>query len=228
MPLIKLSSHQIEWIKWLALLAMLLDHIARLLLTENTFLADAFIAFGRLAFPLFAFLLAHNLMHYASSPKRYALWLAAFALLSQPIYMQAFPVPVFNIFATLLVSLGFLLLLQNNKTPRYMALGLAIGLLLFDGAIRTYIDYGSIGILLPAAWWLWLKQPQQNGRVFLLLFALVALNGFQPHSLVGALSLVAVIGIHKQQNLPRILRTPRWFFYSFYPLHIAVLLLFLY
>ena len=67
-------------LKLLALLSMLFDHTAAVLLS-NSALCDPMRAFGRMSFLLYAFLLAEG-FRYTRSAKRYATRLAGIGLLS--------------------------------------------------------------------------------------------------------------------------------------------------
>jgi len=56
----KLNSSQIELFKWLAIFAMILDHVGFLLFPNEI----EFRIIGRVAFPLFAFVLIHNYLFF--------------------------------------------------------------------------------------------------------------------------------------------------------------------
>lgn len=224
MPSIKLTSAQAEWIKWLALASMLADHIGRILLDSHTPTAVMLTSVGRLAFPLFSFLLAHNLVYFSQHPRRYLVWILTFAVLSQPVFIHAFPnSSPLNIFATLGFGLVFLLALQHwNKTHTWPYGALLLGLGILAGIFGHLFDYGVIGIALPAAWWLWLQRPKHGGMTALLLVFLLLLN-LSPQGLAGVLSLPLIVFLQRC-NLPPLPRLPRLFFYGFYPLHLLVLL----
>lgn len=92
-------------LKMIAALSMLLDHAGRILFPEAVWMTYA----GRLAFPLFAFLLAEGAVHTKNS-RRYALRIGLFAVLSEIPFDIAFYGTFFwpgaqNIFLTLLIGL---------------------------------------------------------------------------------------------------------------------------
>jgi len=76
---LELTSSQQELLKWVAVATMTLDHANRSLWPYQ----DWAFAVGRLAFPLFVFLLAYNTTVRAVSPRRYLLPLFTFGTLSQ-------------------------------------------------------------------------------------------------------------------------------------------------
>lgn len=206
---------------------MLLDHTARIYGHMNTPWAEPFTLVGRLAYPLFAFLLAHNLMHFSASPKRYASWLLGFAILSQPIYRLALPDTMIqlNILFTLLAGLLLLLLLQRwqqQPTPQYTLLLLTATIA--TGFFGAFFDYAAPGIVLPMIWWLWLKHPRNPFIVAVLLLLLFTLNNLEADALAGVMALPLIM---LMQRLPafKLPRMPRLFFYGFYPLHLLALYL---
>ena len=67
-----------EWLKIIACVIMLIDHIGAVLLPQYIWLRYI----GRIAFPIYCFLLAEG-VHYTKNPQKYGLRLAAGALLSE-------------------------------------------------------------------------------------------------------------------------------------------------
>lgn len=103
---LRLDPAQQTLLKWLAITSMLLDHANR---TLWTFQPWAF-TLGRIAFPLFAFLIAYNLMLRQVGPKHYLEPLLLFGLASQVPAMLVLNrelLPL-NIFFTLLLGVSFL------------------------------------------------------------------------------------------------------------------------
>ena len=103
------SSSQITFLKWVALLSMLVDHLFKINFPDS---ASALWGecIGRIAFPLFCLLLATNATQHTRKIDRYLLRLFVFAVISQPFYAMAFDSGQLNIFFTLA---GSLLLIRN-------------------------------------------------------------------------------------------------------------------
>lgn len=158
-------------LKVLALFAMLVDHCA---LHFSPWLgADLFTlfgirftpylllrGFGRIAFPLFCFLLAEGYRHTHSKP-RYALSLLLFALLSEIPFNLVHTGTVYyakqNVFFTLLLGfLGIWALDRFRKEPWKAALLL---LALFAAAYFGRADYNWKGYLFILLMWMLCEQP---------------------------------------------------------------------
>jgi TraX protein len=100
-----LTSSQQELLKWVALVTMLLDHANKTLWTFQPFL----FLVGRLAFPLFIWLLGYNLEVRKAKWQKYFVPLMVIGLLSQPIKMTLMDMPwwYLNIMFTLLLGVLF-------------------------------------------------------------------------------------------------------------------------
>lgn len=226
-------------LKWIAALSMCIDHIAAVVLKgyfnqnleripaeqwqiwETAY--DLMRAVGRLAFPLFAFLLVEGFFH-TKDHKRYGLRLFAAAVLSElpydlAIYGQAFCLKRQNTVFTLLIGYLVLNLIHqlrltgDAQTGRMGAvwkmsrelLAVAAGCLL---ACVCRVDYTWHGVLLIAVFYFFYGYQRA-----------AAVGGFcvfagSPWSLPSFLLLPFYNGRRK-----RALRG----FYLFYPLHLLVL-----
>ena len=147
-------------LKIIAYIAMFLGHSA--------FVNDALIPlyfFGRLAFPIFAFLLVEGYVH-TKNYKKYLTRLIVFAIISQipayrfiigsyNIFENGFPIVYLNIFFTLtfgLISLKLYDIVKNkfkkgNKTI-VTIISLIIPFIMAIIAEYLYFDYGFVGIAL--------------------------------------------------------------------------------
>lgn len=158
-------------LKLLALFAMLVDHSAfrfSPLLVQKLFVFRGLVftpyillrGFGRIAFPLFCFLLAEGYRH-TRSRERYALSLLLFALLSELPYnlfhVGGFSYPHQNVFFTLFLGfLGIWALDRYRKEPWKASL---LVLLLFGASVLAKADYGWSGFLFILLTWLFSEQP---------------------------------------------------------------------
>ncbi len=138
----------------IACCAMLLDHLGMV------FGVQALRAVGRIAFPLFVYLIYNGYRHTSSKP-RYALRLAVFAVLSQIPYSLFCYKMLFaakgNVFVTLLVALLCIWAtdeLWRRKAVRMLApvpLIAVLGMYYF-GLLNS--DYGAKGIVFAMTFWL--------------------------------------------------------------------------
>jgi hypothetical protein len=215
-PRLELSASQQEGLKWLALLFMTLDHANK---TLWTFQFPLYVV-GRLAFPLFVFLLAYNLEVRKVKVQHYFVPLAIAALLTQPIivFTLGYSWSVLNIMATLFLGVTF------ESARAWLRLKSVSGLLaiLLWFALGLFVDYGPAGVfLLPMTQW-FLRQPSLASSLSFVVL-LLATNQFLPASF-APLSLLPIIFVvsRLRVSLPRFRKLGYWF----YPLHLAVLGLF--
>lgn len=151
---IRLNGTQL---KWIAVLSMLLDHIAAVILTGSPELSFTFRntiiilrTVGRISFPIFCFLLVEGFLH-TSDRVRYGRRLLAFALLSEIPFDLAFcsrflEFSYQNVFFTLFagyVSLCMMERFWNRSCVKYLFPILAG---MFCAAFHT--DYSFWGVLL--------------------------------------------------------------------------------
>lgn len=146
-------------LRMIACISMLLDHIGYLLAGRYPFLMPLR-WIGRIAFPLYVFLIVNGFRH-THSRLRYALRLTVFAVLSQIpfslfLHNRAF-FPHLNVFFTLLCALlavwGTDTMRRGRKTKYLCFLpALLLFLVLYRQPIR--IDYGAKGLLLAMVFYL--------------------------------------------------------------------------
>ena len=209
-------------LKYLACLFMLIDHIGVLLLPQYIILR----CIGRLAFPIFAFMIANGYVH-TSNPKRYLLRLALFAGGVQWFYAQILSVQTINIFATLALGLAAIWLadvLQKRLANRIVSVCGGIVVAAFICVIGEVInvDYGWYGVALIYTAWLFFRHPAG------MLLAWGAVNAafvwiMGLGMILQSLSLLALIPISFYNGERG--KSSRWFFYIFYPAHLIALYL---
>ena len=203
----RLQDHT-EPLKWVALAAMTFDHINTFLLAGSV---PALYALGRIAFPLFALVLASNLARPSAHYGRLSARLVGFGLLAAlPLTVMGHAMPLNVMFtfaaAVLVIALRDAGWLKSGAVA-FVLLGIVVdyhwpGLLLIVAARRYFATKGT-------------------GSMLVTLGALVALAW--PNENYWALAAVPVILAvqHAQIDVPRL----RWAFYAYYPLHFAVLAL---
>ncbi|TAH37683.1 MAG: hypothetical protein EYC62_02000 [Alphaproteobacteria bacterium] len=220
--LVDLSSSQIETLKIMAILFMVIDHMNRIMFHTEQFWM---IAVGRIAFPLFCFIAAYHYEKPIKNFKKYIFLLITFGVISQPIYIWTLAFTQFNIFFTLAAGLVTVWLYDNqdrflsglNKAQR-MAAGLAAAVVWFLAGF--YVDYSHAGILLIPCMVLWLRY-QTDLFLFCAFATVIIANYFVAYSIVGllAFALIFVVALIPS-SIPRL---PRYFYYLFYPAHLVIL-----
>lgn len=239
-------------IKIIAIIAMTIDHLANILGQAGLFpnmptsisydLIKLMHAVGRIAFPLFAFMIAEGAQKTHSMPK-YIGRLALFAFLSEPFFYFSHwrNSPTFNgllhniialnwgnVFFTLALGAAaiyaYQVLERKQGTQKYLLFAL-IGLLIT--LIGGYLgcDYGMAGILLII--FLFLAKSKKQKCAVILLWV-VGLYGFgQAYNPISSIlrdcvfaSLSCVfIWLYNGQRGKKL----KWSFYIYYPLHLFTL-----
>lgn len=220
----KQSSGTISFIKWSALLFMILDHVGVAFFNEPIVLRS----FGRMALLLFSYVLVHNYLFFTSSQKNFIQRLWLFGLLSQPSFMLLFPGHI-NIFLEFAVALSFLYFIEKamnkytskfNQIIPYMLTFTMLILLPF-----YHLGYGVPLFLLIVFTWISFKNPDYFP--FWMLFVMM-LNLTSAH-LIWVIAPIftipfLVISIYYTSQFNLIHNTfTKWLFYFLYPLHFFVL-----
>lgn len=194
-----------ELLKWLALAAMTCDHVAKVLLGGYVpGLSEA----GRIAFPLFALVMAYNLAQgadAANSVRRLALW----GVIAQPVHAWAFgnALPL-NVLLSFALAAACVWSIQR----RQWAL-----LVLLAGPVALLVDYAWAGLVLVlSGWWFFLRPTA--GRGVLVVLAMAVLCVWNGNS--WALLAFPVLGLAMADVLvPR----TRSAFYAYYIVHLIFL-----
>ncbi len=230
-------------LKLIAVITMLIDHLGYAfhgLMPEPWYLAFRLI--GRVAMPLFCFLLAEGLFH-TRSVRKYIGRLLIFAAVSEvPFDLMGssgrtpFDFSSQNVYFTLFLALlGVALfdrfLYKNQKLPALLSILAAAG-----AALLIHADYGAFGVLFVFVFYRF--RDDRSGRamaftVAVLLFALYQTVTLMPTrgqesalqwALIGLFQLAALIPIHFYNGKKgRIGSAGQWAFYVFYPAHLFVL-----
>lgn len=195
--------------KIIALFAMLTDH-AGILLYDN---AAALRIIGRLAFPLFAWLLVYNYLHRTGNRIAYLRNVAGLALLSQPIYMisgidQAAPVNVIGLLAVALMQI-------NVIVERRL---LWLSPLLF--ALSYFCEFGIGGYAAILALYFHARQP--DNTAYMLLAVAVLMTITPPVAWPVVLLFFLLVNMTDDNAIPYRPAMKR-IFYAFYPVHLAAL-----
>lgn len=218
-----------EHLKLLACLLMLIDHIGFLNLVPGCYTELRTI--GRLAFPIFCFLLCEGFLHTRNRGK-YMLRLAIGAVLSEiPFNLlvsgQVFCIYKQSVMLTLLLAFCMAILMEKtDKIP--LKLLLIVPFYLLADLLRT--DYGGAGILMVAIFLLTENLPHKLlWQTGLLLLAQFFVGGWKldifgipvPIQVFAVLAMVPIaLYSGKKTTHSRVIQ---WAFYLFYPVHMAIL-----
>lgn len=220
----------------LAMGLMLCDHICLALMPDRLWMTCV----GRLAFPIFAFLVAEGFVR-TRSRARYARRLLVVALVSEvPFDLLAAGRPVYplrqNVLWTFLIALGCMQLLEWAKAdPRPAArFVLSAGAVLggFLAGTAFMVDYFGPGVWTVLVFYFFRGDGwrQRLGQLLCLLFLngwLLAGQTVLPGGLALPIQAFAVLALpfiwlYRGRQGPHG-RAVRWLFYGFYPAHLLVL-----
>lgn len=217
-----------ECLKLIACLTMLTDHVGYVFFPNAVFLR----ILGRIAFPLYCFLLCQGLLH-TKDPLRYLLRFLLILVISEiPFDLLFFGRITWehqNVMVTLLLGLVMGLCFRRiSSLPLKLVCVIPFAL----AADFLQADYGAYGILVIALFLLsqGTAHPHLAEFLGLLLLSLYQydvqvpvlgiLLPFQLFTLPAMLPICLYSG-KKSSNSPVL----KWLFYLFYPLHLALLLL---
>lgn len=226
-------------LKYIALATMTIDHIGAVLLAYGALPYNLARAFGRMAFPIFCFLLVEGFFH-TSSHRAYLGRLALFALISEiPFDMALFHFPselrlevLFghqNIFFTL--ALGFLSMCVVERI-RVEASFLAVFIFAAGACIGQvlHFDYGAYGIAVIFLFYACRVYYPRMPRLWAYLLALLPLylaGDWKRFFLLLDLPLFLLYRGERGRALPGQGKLPggKYFFYWYYPGHLLGLAL---
>ena len=198
--------------KVMALVAMTVDHIAYYLMEHGTLQYDMMRTVGRMAFPIFVFLLVEGYSHTRSTGK-YALNLLAFALISEIPWWLLNHDNTHNVFFTLLFGLVAIDLITRigNKPLLWCVIMASI----CANATWLHVDYEYSGILLICAFHFF--QPDKVTK------CLLATLFMYQYGVVGLWLGLAVILCYNGQRGFIKGQYAKYLCYAYYPLHLYLL-----
>lgn len=208
-----------ELLKWIAIITMTVDHVGAVLFPEFEVLRWI----GRLSFPLFAYLLVLG-MESTRNVRKYFTRLFIFALISQVPFFLAIdyePFESLNIFFTLSFGLWFVYFFKKGSFVAFVPV---------FASLFLPFDYGIYGIALIGCMYMLTKNQNFGALLVVLLNALFLVS---ISSQILSLFALPLILLHNNGSLGTIkfsegFKIPAWrkyFFYIYYPLHLALLYL---
>ena len=215
-----------EALKMIACVTMLIDHVGAVLVPSL-----GLRIVGRLAFPIYCFLLAEG-AHYTRNSKQYAFRLGIVAVLSEVPFDLAFYAGINwqhqNVMVTLL--LGFLALKVMERCPNaVLKIMASVPFALLAECLKT--DYGADGVLAIALFGITRELSHRRLLQFLGLWFVFSPAHSMMLSWIGGISItvqewavMAMIPISLYSGQKRTSsRAVQWGFYLFYPVHLVVL-----
>lgn len=205
-------------LKSIALITMIIDHYGAIF--QSSVITYRII--GRLAFPIYAFLLVEGYFH-SKNIKRYATRLFLFAFVSEMPFDLAFYNGVNfthqNIFFTLFIGLYTMYFLENKEKYKVNTpLVLGFGILL---ATLFSVDYSFIGIIYILSFY-YTRNLKPSQRLFsvglsMFLINLISLSYLQNFALLA----LPLIFFYNGELGPKN-KFIQLFFYISYPLHLII------
>lgn len=205
-------------LKLIALTTMIIDHYGAIFQPSEM----TFRMIGRLAFPIYCFLLVEGFIH-TSNIKKYAFRLLAFALISEIPFDYAFYRGLYwghqNIFFTLFIGLLAMYFIDRKDVQESASPLIAVG----AAAAATFLatDYSFIGIIYILVFYYSRNLPPVRrmslvaGIIFLT--NLVSTGWIQQYSLLS----LPVLLTYNNKPGPKI-KPLQYAFYWAYPLHLAL------
>lgn len=221
-PLKLLSLFSGSALKIIAVLSMVTDHCAYFLLDGNTWAYEVMRCFGRVAFPVFAFLVAEGFAH-TRNRMRYFLSLLLFAVISEvPWYLLNGADGTHNVMFTL--ALGVAALAVFERLQKHGALAIAAILLVALSAEISGLDYGWHGIVEILVFHLFRsKKYCQSTRLLQLAFAFPFMSHY---GIIGALLACFIIFLYNGTRGIIHGKVAKYGFYAIYPVHLIIIKLF--
>jgi len=235
-------------LKFIAVIAMLLDHMCYTVIEGNVWMTWV----GRIAFPIFAFLIVEGYFH-TKNVKKYALRLLIFALISEIPFNLMMSFSVINpyqqnVYWTLLIGLLVIwaidkpfneLVHAKNQIERSqkMVRLVIIGFVAIAGGCMAgligFTDYNYWGVLTILMFYL------LRGKTYLQLIALALINNFMggmeyvytifgfeqtfPVQLMAIFAMIPIAMYNGEKGYES--KAVQYGFYAFYPLHMLLLFL---
>lgn len=227
-----------DQIKMLAIVAMTFNHISHILMTPGGALAEVFEDIGYFTALTMCFFLVEG-YQYTRSKKAYAKRLFIFALVSQVPYVLALGFFQLNVLFTLFFCFLILWVMDSPLQAwkkKLLLIGLTLATVICDWAVVLAVatilfkknqgsprgQAGAYGILIALFWLLNIPGYAPPDAANPLLSGHAILHGF--YAALGLIaSAVATLIFYNGKKSEKQSNFHKWFFYVYYPAHLAVL-----
>jgi hypothetical protein len=211
-------------LKLIAVITMTVDHIGMVLFPQQIL----FRMIGRLAFPIYAFMIAEGCVYTRSFP-RYLGMLTGVAVLCQGVYFVVLRSLYQCILVTFSMSVMLILLLrramEKKTVTAWGAAACGIALVFFITEVLPgllpdtdfSVDYGFLGVMLPPVIYLGKNKVQKLCFGAAVLLAMGA--GFGDIQMWALLALPLLALYNGQRGKWRM----KYFFYIYYPAHLVII-----
>ncbi len=218
-------------LKFIAVFAMLLDHIAMMFVPISGVPGVIMRTIGRLTAPIMCMFVAQG-YYYTSSKRNYGLRLLIFALVSQPFYAivhgNKLWYPDFNMIFTLLLCFLVLLSYEKIKDLRLKTISIVILIL-----VSAFCDWAFIAPMWTLTFYVFRSDKSKTTLSYCLVSAIHVIscicfevidNGNPLGQLwqLGVYLFVPLIFLYNGKSGKKNAFT-KYFFYVFYPFHLFVL-----
>ncbi len=210
-------------LKLIAILSMTMDHVGAALFPNANIGGFEYLrVIGRLAFPIFCFLIVEGFFH-TRDVRKYLVRLFLFALVSEVPFDVLFNNTgnlwaMQNIFCTLFLGLVAIYAIDDVREKKGQNT-FAISAILVAVAIVAHfanVDYAELGIFYIVLFYLYRGR---NLQIFLILVVLNLLFcGASNIQMFSALA-VPIIACYNGRQGPKV----KYLFYMYYPLHLAII-----
>ena len=198
-------------LKVIAMVTMVIDHTACYFISSG-WEYECMRGIGRIAFPIFAFLIAEGYRH-TRRKWDYGRNLLIFAFISEIPWMLLHTDGSHNVLFTLLAGLCCIAIPDKLKNHKILPLLVVLVIALATSVLNT--DYGIQGVALVLIFYLFKDKP-----LLQLLFALLLFYDFYP---LGILASLGMISLYNGERGFIKGAYSKFIFYAFYPCHLMAI-----
>lgn len=222
-------------LKVIACICMLVDHVGLVLMDNRWYMRSV----GRIAFPIFAFLIVQGFVH-TSDIRKYILRLAVFALISEIPFDLAIHDSLLypgaqNIFFTLAAGLIAVYALDSRGSLGGWGIEIALAAALISEFLR--FDYGIAGVGIIVVFYWCEKQKQKEPPVYADSDGEISYFGLRQNIeavIISALTYILCLGMRQLYALLALIPINmyngkrgswnlKYVFYLFYPVHLLII-----
>lgn len=207
-------------LKVIAVLSMVTDHCVYYFMEHGTLLYEVMRCFGRIAFPVFAFLIAEGFLHTRNRMK-YFLQLLGFAVVSEvPWYLLNGADGSHNVLFTLALGVIALSAMEALKKDGILCGAVILSIAYFASWLG--VDYEWRGILMMVVFYLFgnVNPSFPSGRKAQLFCAFPLMMHY---GIIGALLACGVIACYDGTRGFIHGKMAKYGFYAFYPVHLYII-----